>query len=966
MRPRLRWLTASGKLCARLLVLTLVLVVARAYAHPVLPISEDFQYQSIGDSIEYLEDPSQKLTLKDILNPATQERFIAPPYPFLQFGFSTSAWWVRLSIHNSDPATRHLVLSLSEPSLHSVRLFSPAVSDDSDVLFDQVSNTDSSLSALKKAEPTAHYYLMRTAGAEAPHVQADFATQGYWFKLDIPPEQTSTYYLRIVSDFGITSGLYLGSASDTTLNASKSNLWLGAGLGLLIGLSIYFLLLLQRYQRNRTVLFYGLTFIAMTLYLLALKGIIGVEYFNVPSLQAFAQLILLFIAQVALTLFTGSFLKPGLPEGFFRATRFAALVLVGLALICSTIPTAYAALITYSSALFVTLSMLVAAIVATVRGYRPALFFAISRALVIAGSILGILSSLGILAFRIEPVWFVLITMCIEAMLLAVGTSEQLNRQNIESLRQHERDLVVATETRARHDFLSHMSHEIRTPMSGILGMTELLMDTPLTPNQREFASTIQTSGNTLLSILNDILDHSRMEAGKLALVEEPYDLHELVNESVALFQNMADDKRLELIITIDPSLPRRVLGDPTRLRQVVSNLLRNAIKFTQNGEIEVSLKPCQLGLHLEIRDTGIGILPDQLTHIFQPYQQGSNNIRPQTGTGLGLSISKQLVELMGGTIGVRSKVREGSLFWIELPLKPENDSETLPSDNEALLRGLRLLVVDDNRTVNRVIQEQATNWGMKVHAADNGNEALAVARNAANIGEPFDVILLDHNMPGLSGIQLAARIKEDPIIRNDVIVIMLTGVSDAPANLLSRNAGIRRALTKPVSERQLKAAIAEELGQVQRQHKMTTPAHHAASLEDLRVLIAEDNHLSQKVIRGMLSKLGITATVVANGREVVEEVSRHDYDIVLMDCDMPFMDGYAATQAIREWEKLTNRAPVPILALTAHIQEEHQNRSMQAGMNEHLFKPIELSELKKAIIRWAQPQQSTIEEMES
>ncbi|MFN3587454.1 MAG: response regulator, partial [Moraxellaceae bacterium] len=406
----------------------------------------------------------------------------------------------------------------------------------------------------------------------------------------------------------------------------------------------------------------------------------------------------------------------------------------------------------------------------------------------------------------------------------------------------------------------------------------------------------------------------------------------------------------------VDPSVPTQVIGDPTRLRQVISNLLRNAIKFTQHGEVEIRLLPGRRGLRVEVRDTGIGIPPEQLGQVFQPYQQGSNNVRPQTGTGLGLSICKQLVELMGGEIGIDSKLKQGSTFWFDLPLKSQENTSA-DSKEEMWLRGLRLLVVDDNKTVNRVIEEQASRWGMIVRTADNGAEALALARNAANLGEPFDIILLDHNMPGMSGLQLAARIKEDPIIRNDVIVMMLTGINIAPTHTMARNVGIRRVLTKPVTERQLRRAFAEELGHIKRLHDNAAASSHGDNerLQRLRVLIAEDNHLSQKVIRGMLGKLGVNAaTVVANGREVVEEVSRNDYDMVLMDCDMPFMDGYAATQAIREWERFTGRQPIPILALTAHILDEHRERSRNAGMNEHLSKPIELSELQEALLRWA------------
>lgn len=916
-------------------MLGLVLLASRALASPVLPLSEHFRYQAIGEYVEYLEDPSRRLTLQDLLDPTRQHRFSSPSQSFLQFGFSESAWWLRLAVHNPDPESRELVLSLSEPSLRSIRLYE--LEEDS-----ETGLTD---------------YRMREAGVGTPQVRGDFSSSGYGFRLVAAPEQTSVYYLRLETDLGVTSGIFLGTPNDTAEATGRANLWFGLGIGLILGLALYFLTLLHRSYRDRSTLFYVLFLLSMLLLLLTNRGIIGVQLFNTPYLQPFAKLLAIFLAQITALLFASSFLKPGMPAGFPRLANLAALSLTVLAIVTFLLPAMAAAQVAYSSAILTGILLLVAASIATHRGYRPALFYVVSRSLVLLGTLLVILASLGLLIIAVDAVWVLMITMSIESLLLAIALTERLSMLRQESLRQHERELVTAAETRARHDFLAHMSHEIRTPMSGILGMTELLIDTPLTPNQREYASTIQASSNTLLRILNDILDHSSMEAGKLSVVEEPFDLATLLGECLELFKGQADAKHLELIATLDPALPTQAIGDPTRLRQVISNLLRNAIKFTQHGEVEISLKPGVKGLRVEVRDTGIGIPPEQIGQIFQPYQQSHNN-RSQTGTGLGLSICKQLVELMGGEIGVSSKLKEGSLFWFDLPLTFVTDTPSPLPQNDPWLRGLRLLVVDDNHTVNRVIQEQAHNWGMKAQTADNGAEALALARNAANLGAPFDIILLDHNMPGMSGLQLAARIKEDPIIRNDVIVMMLTGINIAPTAAMAHNAGIRRILTKPVTERQLRAAIAEEMGHIRRiqEEQAPLPSADDKPLSQLRVLIAEDNHLSQKVIRGMLNKLGASSTVVANGREVVEEVSRNDYDMVLMDCDMPFMDGYAATQAIREWEKLTSRKPIPILALTAHILDEHKERSRQAGMNEHLSKPIELTELQDAVLRWAKP----------
>jgi signal transduction histidine kinase/DNA-binding response OmpR family regulator len=916
---------AAGK--SLLLALLCVLAASRALAAPVIELDGAFRQQPVGQQVVYLEDPDRGLSFAEVLSPAFQERFTPSPHPLLHMGFTRSAWWLRLAVHNPQVDARRLVLSLSNASLGDIRLFVP--------------QADGS-------------YAMRSAGTRTPHVQGDIAAPGYWFEIDAAPQQTSVYYLRLESDLGLNTAIHLGTSTATVARQGADSLLFGLGLGLILGLALYNLILLHGRYRDRSALYYALFLLAVSLFLLAERGVLGVQLLNRPHLQNFFELTSLFLTAVTATFFMASYLRPALSPFLVRLAQYYALGLIAVMLATLLAPTYAAAQIVLACMLITGAVLLAAAIVAVLQGFPPARYYLAARLLTMGIIVLAALELYGLLPPPVDFSWLVLGAASSEAVLLALGLARRLHLIRQESLREHEQTLVSEAEARAKNNFLAQMSHEIRTPMSGILGMTELLMDTPLTPNQREYANTIHASSNSLLRVLNDILDHAKMEAGKLSIVEEPFDLSELLNECLGLFRVSAEEKNLELIATIDPALPLKVVGDPTRLRQVISNLLRNAIKYTQSGEIEVGLKPGRRGLLVEVRDTGVGIAPERMARIFQPHQQ-KNQTALQTGTGLGLSICKQLVELMGGEIGVESKLKEGSRFWFELPLKAQEGAASAAEDQR--LRGLRLLVVDDNHTVNRVIQEQAGHWGMRVRTVDNGAEALALARNAANLGEPFDIIIVDHNMPGMSGLQLAARIKEDPIIRNDVIVIMLTGVNIAPSSAMTRNVGIRRVLTKPVTERQLKTAIAEELGYIQRIHSETTGPSRKDSdlLKRLRVLIAEDNHLSQKVIRGMLGKLGVNATtVVANGREVVEEVSRNEYDMVLMDCDMPFMDGYAATQAIREWEKLTGRQSIPILALTAHILDEHKEKSRQAGMNEHLSKPIELTELQEALLRWA------------
>lgn len=502
---------------------------------------------------------------------------------------------------------------------------------------------------------------------------------------------------------------------------------------------------------------------------------------------------------------------------------------------------------------------------------------------------------------------------------------------------------------------LNALSHEMRTPLSGILGMSELLLETSLSPTQRDYVQTVQSSGNTLLHLINDRLDNNNNTEKELTILEEVFDITELLNYCLDIFKNQAEDKNIELISYLDSALPKQILGDAVRLRQILCRLIHNAIRFTSCGEIVISIKSTlfnnQLGVQFSVQDTGIGMDETQLKSLILPslshLKTDAWHIGPHVGA------CAKILQEMGGELNADSVLHQGSMVWFSLPLKtPAAGFNESTTEFIASFAGKRLLVVDDNRTVTKVLAEQATQWGMRVSTAESGTEALALARNAANLGQAFDVIIMDYQMPGMSGLQLGARLKEDALITNDVILLMLTGLRQNNIQTLARNAGIHRVLSKPVTSKQLRQIISQELKRQQEiHHRQLTDE---GNLGRIRVLIAEDNQLSQKVIRGMMQKLGIEHTIVSNGREAVQAVMQQSFDIVLMDCDMPIMDGYTATQEIRRWEKQEHRHPMPILALTAHILEEQKQKALNAGMNKHLSKPIELGDLQSALLEYS------------
>jgi signal transduction histidine kinase/CheY-like chemotaxis protein len=908
------------------------LLLARlAAASPVLVLTDHFERVNLGEYLEYLEDPHQNLTLGAIQSPALRDHFA--PLGSGQFnpGYSRSSWWLRITLQNPG-ALRQLALTINQASIGNLTLYLPDGNGG---------------------------YLTREAGTLSQQVTADVPLSSYWFMLDIPAGGSQVYYLRMHSDMWLSPALWMGTPAAMATADNQSTMWFGIGVGILAGLLAYNLFLLRQTRSDRTGLYGTLFLLSAIAYMLSERGVLGVQFLRTTGLQNMLCAWGMQLMSMTGVLFAGAFLQVS------GKTRWSLHGLIAATLVCfgvSTLGSAYigdqmTALLSTVTAL----SILVIGIQRFRAGFATAGYFLAATAVLATTSVVCDLLLYGLFSLDWGINQILMLAIIIASLILAVGLTRRLSLQQADTLRDVERQAVTTAESHLRDSFLAQVSHEVRTPMSGILGMTELLLDTPLTPGQREYANTIQASCNSLLRILNDIMDFSRMESGKLSVVEETFDLNELLHDCLDLFKAQAEEKHLELVANVDVQVNPLLIGDPTRLRQVISNLLRNAIKYTQQGEIVINIEPATAPekgtdgqrIRVEIIDTGLGIAPSLLPGLFDQHVAGS---RPAVNAGVGLSICRQLVELMGGSIGVSSVERQGSTFWFELPLKPQQAEAPRDLATEARLKGLRLLVVDDNHTVNRVIQQQASSWGMQVTTVDNGAEGLAQARNAANLGEPFDIIIVDHNMPGMSGLQLAARIKEDSLIRRDVLVIMLTGINIAPTSTMARNVGIRRVLTKPVTERQLKTAIAEELGHIERMRNEVRPPEDtdSASLKQLRVLIAEDNHLSQKVIRGMLGKLGVAATVVANGKEVVEEVSRNNYDMVLMDCDMPFMDGYIATQSIREWERTTGRRHIPILALTAHTLDEHKDKSRLAGMDEHLSKPIEMVELQDALLRWS------------
>ena len=878
-----------------------------------------------------LADPAAELQLDDVRSPRHMARFARTDLAAVYTPGNNAALW----LHHRLPAS---------PDAQMLRVFAPY------------------LAYLDLYVLHGDQLIAQThTGSHLPFSSRPLASRDFLLplpQLDVPVD----IYLRLASEHALRPTIGLYNAQSMAADDSRGILF-GLLLGAMAMLVLYNLVRFV-YTRATSSLWLAATQACVLLSAISLLGISTRWLGEMQSLQPqIANLSMLAAMLCALT-FTASFFRqvcPRTPLNYLLGIEVGLISLLCVALLVAT--SLQFNQLVYLLAALSGLSILLVALTHWHHGYRPARLFSLALILFCVAFI----GSLPILFgyWAVQTDWLVyglLAVTVVSGFILSMALSERQRRIMQDQFSTSRALAASSAELKAKAEFLAKISHEIRTPMNGVLGMTELLLGTPLSAKQRDYVQTIHSSGNELLTLINEILDISKLESGQIELDDVQFDLNALIEDSLDIFRAKAEQQKVELISFMQPQVPRVISGDPTRLRQTLLSLLDNAFKQTDEGEIllVVALDTTseQPRLRIAVQDSGKPLDASERDALLNAELHSKDFLdSSKLGGRLGLIIARQLVRLMAGEFGVQSGNHQGNTLWLSLPL----DSEQLQQGDGALdqqLQDARVLVVDDNDTCRKVLQQQCSSWGMLATTASSGKEALALLRTKANLREYFDAVLLDQDMPGMTGMQLAAKIKEDPSLNHDILIIMLTGISNAPSKIIARNAGIKRILAKPVAGYTLKTTLADELSQrkqgVTSSSLMYSPQPAPAPLpSDFRILVAEDNSISTKVIRGMLNKLNLAPDTASDGEQALRAMQAQHYDLVLMDCEMPVLDGFTATQMLREWEAREQQPRTPVVALTAHIMSEHKERARQVGMDGHVAKPVELSQLRELIEHW-------------
>ncbi|MCG8671935.1 MAG: response regulator [Pseudomonadales bacterium] len=925
-----------------------------------MALTSDFSSQDISTYLAYLEDAEHAFTIESIQTQLLSGKFSGGQTKVLNFGFTQSAYWFYTKIINDSSVNRDWVLETLYPIMDEIDAY--FIYSDGRVIHARAGD-----SVAFHQRGKDHYNIN--------------------FNLELQQGETVEVYFRGYTSGAVQMPLVIWTEDAFVSKASTEQIVFGLYYGLILAMLVYNMLLFASLKDVNHFL-YVLYISGYGLFQLSLNGL-AFQYLWPESFWWNNRSISFFIGvgMFGIVIFTKHFLqlKDNLPrlDVAFKALMVFFLLVAPSALIFPykhVIP--IATLGTFITAILV----FVAGIVCWWKDFKPARYFILSWMVLLGGMVLYTLKTFNIIPTNIITEHAIQIGSAMEVILLSFAlsdrvkifteqneiaqleTQEVLEREVQKRTRQLEasmQDALAAKEealdsrsiaekaANAKSEFLATMSHEIRTPMNGVLGMVELLRNTKLNHEQIEYVRTINNSGEALLRIINDILDYSKIEAGRLDIEACDFNLLDLMDECVSIFSIQATQSGVELFYDIDAEAPVNLVGDPTRIKQVLVNFLSNAFKFTESGEVLVSVtsQPI-LEEHLirfEVKDTGIGLSETQQKRLFKEFSQADSSItRRYGGTGLGLAICRKLAECMGGAVGVDSIQGEGSTFWFTAKVHESQHNVSKDHIDPDLLMGKRLLIVDDCDTFNLVTSHLALRWGMKVSLATTAKQAGEMLKESYKNAEAFDLALIDLNLPDTNGVDLIKAIRTNPVA-NDLHIMLVSSTRSFRADELTDSGAIDYMLEKPFTALHFHKTLVRALGLMKRVQPVETNEDEVADYSQLKVLVAEDNPVNQMVIKGLLKKYGIEPLMVANGKEAVKCFEENDntFDLILMDCEMPEVDGYEATRQIRQLEMFdTSLEPTTIVALSAHALQEFEEKGRQSGMNDYLTKPVDKNDL--------------------
>jgi signal transduction histidine kinase/CheY-like chemotaxis protein len=885
---------------------------------------------NLGSQVKFLVDHQERLTFERVRK-IPEKKWKQNDKGILDLGFKEKPVWLHLQLPFGEVDQEEWYLNVSNGLLRDVEAF-----------------------FVKDGELVHGYRLNDIKSVEdKPIAHLDFL-----FPFTVSANETVDVYVRLNHSQHLLIPLYLESEESMHAKSETMTFLFGIFVGL-IGVLILYNFFVYVTTRDLAYIYYVVYIFFAGLYFVSLNGV-GFQFVWTESPHVDAYLSTLPIGAVVVfsSLFIIEFLglrKISMPlASWFYALAGLALLFMAPALSGDFEATAKLHALV---AIVAFVSFIVVGVYCWRKGSAPyAVYYVLAWTVFSFTVVYASLAFLGLSEYGREHTYAAQIGSVIEAVLISLALGARIKMLQEESYK-------AKADNKAKSHFISKMSHEIRTPMTGILGMSELLEERLEDPTDKHYNNVIFQSGQALLTIINDILDYSKIEAGNMEINPHAFDLEKLVLETIELYKARALEKSLELIADIDSNLPPLVKGDAQRVKQVVGNLLSNAVKFTPEGQIILKvlvLDESQGQIKISVIDSGEGIDEEYQQVLFDAFSQEEKEdnsaaiTRQSGGVGLGLTICKQLVELMGGSLGFSSRKGLGSTFWFKLSMPPcEGKFLNKQNFSKKELEGKRILIVDDNFTFCELLKIQVEKWGMEAYIAHNGEQAMNMLHQSEKANVGFDLISIDLYMPIMDGLELGRQMSEFESFRN-IPRVLLTSIANLPTRSQLLEAGISTALEKPCAASGLYEAFINTIDKSEGGGLSTSSSSGTSEskTESLRILLVEDDDVNQMVIKGILQKLGYSIEILENGQEALEKVQADDrsFDLILMDCEMPIMDGYEATRRIRQWERKNQMLPLVIIALTAHLLDDQRDICLAAGMDNCIDKPVDAKKLNSMI----------------